>query len=192
MIKMKTLTIGDVTYEIVDAGLRDNVVMHKEQTLTEEQKAQARENIGAGTSNAESWNDIKDKPFGEMSTGSDTLYWDGNTEGLESASVAGMTWYKVSDVVPTKDDCVNGVSACLHMSDGSEPQIDVDGGTVQSLFRDDGSFAVEIMILIIPADNYLLVPSMGASVQFQKAGIYFIKSDEGYPSKFTINGYAGF
>lgn len=62
MIKMKTLTIGGVTYEVVDAGLTENVVMHKEQNLTEEQKAQARENIGAGTSNAESWNDITDKP----------------------------------------------------------------------------------------------------------------------------------
>ena len=49
MIKMKTLTIGGVTYEVVDAGLTENVVMHKEQTLTEEQKAQARENIGAAT-----------------------------------------------------------------------------------------------------------------------------------------------
>lgn len=149
---------------------------------------------GGGGGGASSWNDLKDKPFYEetVEVGGDTLTWDGNTEGLESASGAGLTWYKLSDVVPTKDDCVNGISVCLHMSDGSEMPIDVDGGTVQSMFRDDGSFAVETMVLIIPADNYLLVPNTGASVQFQKAGIYFLESDGMYTSNFTIPGYDGF
>ena len=62
MIEMKTLTIGETTYEIVDetareaiAALEENggtggsadAVLYTEQTLTEEQKAQARANIGA-------------------------------------------------------------------------------------------------------------------------------------------------
>ena len=40
--KMKTLTIGDITYDITD----DEAVRFTEQDLTEEQKAQARANIG--------------------------------------------------------------------------------------------------------------------------------------------------
>lgn len=45
MAEMKTLTINDVRYDITDA----NAIKFTEQTLTEEQKAQARENIGAVT-----------------------------------------------------------------------------------------------------------------------------------------------
>ena len=43
MAEMKTLTINDVRYDITDA----NAIKFIEQDLTEEQKAQARENIGA-------------------------------------------------------------------------------------------------------------------------------------------------
>lgn len=42
---MKTLTVGEQTYKIVD----DNAVHFAEQTLTTEQQAQARANIGAVT-----------------------------------------------------------------------------------------------------------------------------------------------
>ena len=36
--------------------------------------------------------------------GCDTLYWDGNTDGLVNTNV----FYKVSDVLPTEDDFSNG------------------------------------------------------------------------------------
>lgn len=45
MPDMKTLAIGETTYTVVDA----NAVHFTEQTLTDEQKAQTRENIGAAT-----------------------------------------------------------------------------------------------------------------------------------------------
>jgi hypothetical protein len=45
MEKMRTLTIGGISFDVTD----DNAVTFTEQTLTEEQKAQARENIGAAT-----------------------------------------------------------------------------------------------------------------------------------------------
>lgn len=45
MKDMKTLTVGEQTYKIVD----DNAVHFTEQTLTPEQQAQARANIGAVT-----------------------------------------------------------------------------------------------------------------------------------------------
>lgn len=49
MEEMKTLTIGGIKFDIVD----DGAVRHVAQELTDEQKAQARENIGATT--AEDW-----------------------------------------------------------------------------------------------------------------------------------------
>ena len=47
MQKMKTLTIGNVQFDIFD----DEAVRFTEQELTDEQKAQARENIGASSTN---------------------------------------------------------------------------------------------------------------------------------------------
>lgn len=65
--KMKTLTINNVTYDITD----DSAVSFVEaQTLTEEQKEQARANIGAaaigegGSGGASSWEELTDRPFG--------------------------------------------------------------------------------------------------------------------------------
>lgn len=46
MIKMKTLTINDETFDVIDDGA---IRFDKLQTLTDEQKAQARKNIGAVT-----------------------------------------------------------------------------------------------------------------------------------------------
>ena len=48
-----------------------------------------------------SWNDLTDKPFGETTdtVGSDTLTWDGNTEGLVSAETGEFTFYKIADDV---------------------------------------------------------------------------------------------
>lgn len=46
MPEMKTLTINDITYEVVD----DGAVRYTEQNLTPEQQAQARANIGAAAS----------------------------------------------------------------------------------------------------------------------------------------------
>lgn len=44
MADMKTLTIGGITFKVVD----DEAVRHTPQELSEEQQAQARENIGTG------------------------------------------------------------------------------------------------------------------------------------------------
>lgn len=122
----------------------------------------------------------------------DTLTWDGNTEGLEMAGNGRQTWYRVSDAVPTKDDCANGVTLYLHLPDGtSSDPMSLDGSTAQSLFK-DGVFAADIYAIIIPTDDYLLIPAMGESVLFPKAGVWFASGDGVYTSEFTIPGYNGF
>lgn len=77
MEKMKTLTVGGVTFDIVD----DGAVRFTEQTLTDEQKAQARENIGV-TNGVSSWNDLTDKPFYEESRGVE-IFPEQTMEGFE-------------------------------------------------------------------------------------------------------------
>ena len=51
-----------------------------------------------------SWNDLTDKPFDEKTTMSDTLIWNGNTEGLEQISHSYQSFYKVSDVALSLED----------------------------------------------------------------------------------------
>lgn len=63
-----SLTSGNDTYTANTATLyltEDTSVSYESQTLTTEQKTQARTNIGAGTSNfSGSYNDLTDKPAG--------------------------------------------------------------------------------------------------------------------------------
>ena len=122
------------------------------------------------------------EPF--ETVGGDTLTWDGNTEGLVSASEAPM--YRISDVVPTKEDCANGITAVY--SDGSAGQtLSLSGEETQTCFREDGSATFDI-IYIIPTDNYTVT---GLST-FPKAGIYAFNDGSICVTSLTINGYTGF
>lgn len=123
-------------------------------------------------------------------TYSDTLNWDGNTEGLESVSDAGYTLYHISDAVPTKEDCSNGVKISLVTPDGEIP-IELTGEEFQVGFQDDGMWTGDTFLQIIPTDNYTYTKG-GWSVTFPKAGMYFLCIDGGYTSEFTIPGYNGF
>ena len=60
---------------------------------------------------------IKNKPFGEVPD-SDTLTWDGNTDGLYSFERYGATLYKVSDVIVTLEDLANGANVAWSDSNG--------------------------------------------------------------------------
>lgn len=133
------------------------------------------------------------------SGGSDTLTWDGNTEGLECASnpIADMTWYRVSDVVLSADDLVNGVSiTTVKASDGEEQSMDIGYDTIQSVITDDGCIKATFFFSI-PTDNYSLVLSKSENgteltALFEKAGIYFYASGGIYTSRLTIPNYTGF
>jgi hypothetical protein len=93
--------------EVEDALDDAKTVRYTPQTLTTEQQAQARKNIGVTSSGGgvTSWNDLTDKPFDD-----ETVYyeWNRNTEYTEKAplydgtEVAGYM-VKLSDDVPSPD-----------------------------------------------------------------------------------------
>lgn len=85
---MKTLTIGDASYEICDASARE-----------------ALEKIGTG-GGISSWNDLTDKPFYEESNQT-VIEWDGNTDGRDSF-IGVIPSYKISDLTPSIDELVGG------------------------------------------------------------------------------------
>lgn len=70
MNKMKSLTLQGVQFEVVDEQARNDIEVLKE------------------SGGASSWNDLKDKPFGEEKA-FEPIVWDGNTEGLECMDMGG-------------------------------------------------------------------------------------------------------
>lgn len=122
---------------------------------------------------------IKNKPFGDMPTGGDTLYWDGNTEGLVSSE----SFYKVSDAVPTMDDLANG--AVLGISDSEIFEIPADAimdGTV------DGFPCIMIGEVFVALEDETNLDGF----YFPQKGVYFACGDGSYISSLTIPGYTGF
>ena len=116
----------------------------------------------------------------------DTLTWDGNGDGLVSVAFSifgdGSMFYRVSDEVPTVDDCVNGVSITTSNGDA----IHCTYNEVKDIFDDVGIVTFDAVI-VIPSDNFML-----AGLVYPKAGIYFVSTPDFYVSSLTINGYDGF
>ena len=174
-------------------GEIDNVVKITAQTLTDEQKAQARANIGAaavgeagdgGGAAQIDWADITNKPV--ITEGGDTLTWDGNTEGLVNLD---SMFYKVSDVVPTLDDLVNG---CTATANGIQyPCSAIQDGDLIYVSAEDGS----PVAMLVPFDN--AYDSSGSEdTKVTEKGIYFfhysVSGISVFVSSLTINGYTGF
>lgn len=129
---------------------------------------------GEGGSGGEvHWDDVQGKPFGEMPNGGDTLYWDGNTEGLLGVA---DTWYKVSDVVLTKEELINDViSGSLDYVKICDANNDMlygfsSGDELEGMFAELGFGIIIDMVFCAPTDNYE-VPAFG--ITLPEAGIYF-------------------
>lgn len=120
---------------------------------------------------------IKNKPFGDMPTGGDTLYWDGNTEGLENA---GGPFWKISDATPTIEELSHGYSLTMRSTGGETTFTEADAPIQETGFVVIGDFCA-----IIPED----VNEDGFVIG---KGTYFIGDSMAYISSFTIPGYTGF
>lgn len=132
--------------------------------------------------------------FGE-SGGSDTITWDGNTNGRESYANA---IFKVSDVVLTSNDCANGGTIIINYAEG-----DLKTETINFTSADVESNGDALTI------RKTLIFSLGAisAKDFNVSpGTYFFKDDTNlsaggaslgvttdvWAASLTINGYAGF
>ena len=140
---------------------------------------QIAQNIGSGGGGGvSSWNDLKDKPFGEVM--GDTLYFDGNTDGL--VDIGGM-FYKVSDVVLTMDDLANGGTYTQsnfgdEIFELNEPN-EISGGVISI----HGSDVVSV--------SESAVGTTIEGMEIKESGIYFYGGSI-YVSSITINGFKGF
>lgn len=130
---------------------------------------------------ASSWNDLKDKPFYEETlSNSDTLYWDGNTDGL---IVIMNTFCKISDAVPTIEDIANGGY-----------YITYNGGYGE---RHELEYFVQSGIIVTNDMAIYIIPEEVAGVDlggmsFPESGVYVRPQGHFDSISLTINGYTGF
>lgn len=113
-----------------------------------------------------------------IKTGSDTLTWDGNTDGL--VCVADV-YYKVSDNIVTSADWPNGIRVNFA---GVFYEIPPTGMIELS----EGAFFSEVATFITES-------AVGIDIQgrvFPESGVYFTAIGDQYTSSLTIPGYDGF
>lgn len=151
----------------------------------------------AGPVGTSDWNDITNKPFGEVEVASNELTWDGNTDGLYN--IFGM-FYHVSDIVPTIDDLKKGGVITYSTPADDAGDYTFDEASVMDLeAMGAGKDCYIIMAGTIYAVGVVLKDGAtatleGMSATFEKAGVYFLNTplssgENRYTSKFTINGY---
>jgi hypothetical protein len=109
--------------------------------------------------------------FGEKE--SDTLFWDGNTEGL--TAIAGYL-YHISNIQPTLDDFSHGCEITAREGE------DVVTFTDVQVVTEDSYFA--LVVNDVPA---AVIGNIGLS-----SGTFFASTDNYYIESLTINGYKGF
>ena len=145
----------------------------------------ALETVASGKADAEhthDWETIENRPFGEV-PGTDTVYWDGNREGLVKAE--GYDRYLVSTAVPTLADFENGASN-TKLQSGTESTTNLGMGT--AIYEaGDGCIVVGNTIVALKDGA-----TLGDEV-YPKKGTYFTWiGNDSYTTRLTINGYTGF
>lgn len=165
---------------------------------------------GSGGSGSSCDCDIPKDAFVDNPT--DTLTWDGNTDGLEYVDMGnGMVAYHISDAVPTPADIVNGMTliakSIYTLSSGStdEQNVPLSMDSLDIVALDTAVTAVSmegnILAVVCSEDNHTLDIGDGVTVICPKKGTYYCVTsmtfEEGdtnvvYPISTTINGYKGF
>lgn len=131
---------------------------------------------------ATGWSELEDKPFGEV-PGTDTVYWDGNREGLVKAE--GYNRYLVSTAAPTLADFENGASN-TKLQSGTESTTNLGMGTA---IYEAGEGCIVVGNTIVALKDGA---TLGDEV-YPKKGTYFTWiGNNSYTTRLTINGYTGF
>ena len=120
----------------------------------------------------------------QSTTGSDTLTWDGNTEGRVSAADA---FYKVSDATPTMTDFANGATLVFN-AEGEIETISITTGDIV-----DGSANGIPMLGVIGGFMVVFEDNVNMDITiWPEKGIYFVNDSGICLSSLTIPGYTGF
>jgi hypothetical protein len=118
-----------------------------------------------------SWNDLKDKPFGETPGMTNTLTWDG-TPTEASYEITYFTLYKISDSVPSIEDIEKGYTVTTF-----------DG---YSYIRDDTEID-ERGIILLPSSNNPWAMVVPTDLEDLPKGTYLSYMEHGYQSDYITS-----
>lgn len=173
-----------------------NAVLYTPQFLSEEEKAQVRENIGVdgstggGSGGPVSWDKIKNKPFEEISPGQE-FFWDGNTENLPYEEIEiqvdgepmALTWYKISDTILSEADVRKSEVSLFRVNGDDSETISIPMNITKGR-TSNGSFYATHSTMLIPflmicnsagdtiEDN---ISGIDLSITFSEEGLWFFK-----------------
>lgn len=154
-----------------------------------------------------SWNDLTDKPFGESEFGSDTITWDGNTDGLVSVEYPfdDIVLYKVCDQVPdlNTDNFAWSYDYVYRYDNGEiEHYNESDNCSADMYLSNDlyYNFGGWVNWVIVPESTagVTIQFDSGETVTFPEKGIYISRIDYrdeslvAWVSSLTIEGFDGF
>lgn len=137
--------------------------------------------------------------FGDFPTGSDTLTWDGNTDGryvfsyeIDTGSEKiSVDMCHISNAVPRSIFIFNNEGMRLVIDDRV-----VEGNELQEgiQYKDDGYINIGLSLIVVPHNDYTISEEAG-DITYPYAGIYYMKiGDAPVPTKVSliIPGYTGF
>lgn len=133
--------------------------------------------------------------FGETTVKGDTLTWDGNTEGLVSvdafAEMLG-TLYKISDAVPTLEDCISGATYYIVAHNGEQENRSVGHDEIAEMSSFVGCLCIGDFIALVAPENNFQIEVEGVAAIFPEAGLYTAFGSDITLTSLTIPGYTGF
>ena len=127
---------------------------------------------------------IKNKPFGDMPTGGDTLYWDGNYAGAEIIFDA---FIRVREEVFDINDLTDEGITFTELTYNQSFTLTKSEAMGDAMVTDDGFFMNNI-ICIVPYDNYDLTELAGESLVVAKKGIYIMAPYAQIPYAYKFHG----
>lgn len=131
---------------------------------------------------ASSWNDLTDRPFGEVS-GRNTITLAANLTGFHNAKANGYGWFKVSDAVVTAEDITAEALFVWYGENG----LDSDQLVRYTEIANDGAINVKVLDT---SGNGLAI------VQFRSDGVFFaVEQGSGglvYPVSINLPGFGKF
>ena len=131
--------------------------------------------IAAGGGGVTSWNDLTDRPFYEEDDQT-VIEWDSSTEGRDSFGLNDLTYYKVSDLIPTVEELMGGNISVV--SNGSHISGALDDTTLISA---EGYISLgEVAYVVVQTPfNY-----NDAIIGAPSTGIYIVYIDD--PSDYVL------
>lgn len=151
----------------------------REELLLKKQAERESVSGGGGTPH---WDDIEGKPFEVV--GSDTLTWDGNTEGKLTIQSPGapFSFVKISDATPTLEDFANGgeIDVFLISENAISETKPLDETTI---VENETGIVINNMSIIVVTEPHDV---------FTEKGIWARIDAVTFCSRIKINGYTGF